>query len=64
MEGIEILSAIALIVGVLILAGFYNICRRVSQIRDDQHAVRLMLEEELKRAARDRYQTKPPLAQK
>ncbi len=52
MEGF--VSVIAFIVAVLVLAGFYNLCRQVRQIRDDHRALRIMIEEELKRAARQR----------
>ena len=48
-------SLIAVLVGGFVLVKFSNLCNRVSQIRDDHHALRLMIEEELKRAARDRY---------
>jgi hypothetical protein len=47
----EIFSAVALLVSVLVLAAFYNLCRRVGQIRDGSHAIRITIEEELKRAA-------------
>jgi Na+/alanine symporter len=53
-------SAFALLIAVLLLGGFYNIHRRVGQIRDDHHALRVMIEEELKRAARDRYASSHP----
>ena len=54
------LSLIAFIAGIFVLLGFYNLCGRVSQIRDDNHALRIMIEEELKRAARGRFSPIPP----
>lgn len=55
----EAVSIIALLTGVLILAGFYNLCHRLGQIRDDNHAIKIMLENELIRAAKDRYAAVP-----
>jgi hypothetical protein len=60
MQGI--VGPVSLLVGVALLACFYNTYRRVGQIRDDEHAIRLMLEQELMRAARERYSSasQPP----
>ena len=45
-----ILGLVGLVIGVAVLGGFYNLCRRVAQFRDDQHAVRALLESEIGRA--------------
>ncbi len=61
MEGFNaLLSLVTLVIAILVLVGFYNLCHQVTQIRDDHHALRVMIEEELKRSARDRYASAHP----
>jgi uncharacterized membrane protein len=63
MEDIVILASIVgFVVSILVLVEFFHIGSLVSQIRNDNHAMRVMWEEELKRAARERWAATHPLA--
>jgi uncharacterized membrane protein len=56
MEGtLGLVSIVGFIVSILVLVEFFHIGNLVSQIRNDSHAMRVMWEEELKRAARERW---------